>query len=439
MLIKFSVANFRSIKKEVVLDLKTNRFIKENPENTIPLNLRNIKDIHKCLVIYGVNGSGKSNLLKALDFMKDFILNSHTKTHGDKISAEPFLLVENPTTEASRFTIEFLFERVRYEYEFSLTPTRVISEKLIAYPDDTRQTWYKRDYDPSISDYKWIFGAHLKGEKDTIAKRTLENTLFLSKAIQDNHEQLKPLIEYFRAHIISIAGNGHDSTTKELLETNLGKKKVLDFLQSAGLGIDDIYVEKEDLEEDKIPDFFPEKLKEQIKSSQFLRLKTKAKYKIPDSEKTVTLNFNEFESLGIKKLFNYAAPLIAIKEMGGTLIIDEIENNLHCKLIADLINMFQKEEKHYPDAQLIFTTHNPIILETNEFRRDQICFVTKDDNSRATNIYNLSRIHKFQKSFKQIRKGTNLLKAYLDGKFYEPPSDYEQLTLDLVEPENEEN
>ncbi len=429
MLIKFCVSNFRSIKEELSLDLQINPFIKEFPENTIESKIKNVKDLHKCSVIYGVNSAGKSNTLLALDFMKDFILSGHKQTYDDPIETQPFLLDAHSKEEDSFFSIEFIHDKIRYEYSFSLNHQRVTSETLVAYPNKAKQTWYTRVFDKTKNDFNWSFGAHFKGEKDTTRKRTLENTLFLSKAAQDAHELITPIIDFFKYELTIHSGPSSEWSTKRFLQDPEGKKKVTNLFKKFDFGIEDIFNESQEIKDDQIPDFFPEELKNKIKSDPITNLKTKSVRKIPNSDEMVIFDFFKNESFGAKKLFNLAAPIFITLELGGTLIIDEIENNLHTKLVDYIINMFLSNKVNINSAQLIFTTHNPTILETIQLRRDQLNFATLNEE-KSTILYNLSRIKKFQSSFKQVRKGTNLLKSYLEGNFYTPPSLDEQITFD---------
>lgn len=415
----------------MTLDLQINPSVKEVDENTIKTEFKGVKNLLKCQVIYGINGAGKSNIISALDFLRDFILRSHRMTVGDMIETEPFLLVEDTSAKPSFFSIEFIHEENRYLFEIGVTDTRVHFERLIAYPDGGKQTWYKRVYDPTKNDYVWSFGSQLKGEKEVTRKRTLENTLFFSKAAQDNHEQIKPLLEYFSHNLRLLYGSGNLNETKRLLNSPEEKEKVLALFRGADFGIEDIYVARDEV--DEIPDFFPEELSNFLKSEPMFGLKPKSIHRIPNSEKYVTFDFMTQESYGARKLLGYAGDLIRIRENGGTIVIDEIENNLHLKLVDYIIGLFQPGDDRLPAAQIIFTTHNPIILETNNFRRDQVLFAAKNKESKSTQLYNLSQSHKFSQKFKQVRKGSNLLLGYLeDGKYYLPPKINEQFVFDFL-------
>lgn len=420
MLVQFKVKNFRSIRSEACLDLSLNPSVKEFEENTITNYADKYGKYCKSIVIYGVNGAGKSNLFDAIEHMRRMILLGHRKTIGDKLSYDPFLLNETEKSYPTSYYIEFIVNDTFYEYGFSYNRTRIISEFLNAYPKQVKQEWFWREYNYDTEAYDWKFGANFKGEKESIRLRTLENTLFLSKAAHENHELIFPLIRMF-SRGLSISNDLRIKTgrlTLDMLSKEESRKLVVDFLKSADLGLDDLiieevesdqrYIERLDYDSDQ---FY--RRPRQIKRPKSIHLTTD--YNVP-----VEFDFRTRESQGTNKLFNLAGVIFKTLQYGGVLIIDEIETNLHCKIIDYIIDIFHNKNTNPNNSQLIFTTHNPVLLETTNFRRDQIYFVSKDD-SKSTLVYNLSRLAKYKEEFKPVRKGQNLLKGYLDGKFYDPP------------------
>ncbi|MEP3477114.1 MAG: ATP-binding protein [Hyphomicrobiales bacterium] len=420
MLVNFSVENFRSFKNAATLSLESNPAIKEHEENIVSTTVDNIKPLHRVLAMYGVNGAGKSNIFQAILVMRSFVLNSHLNSSDDLIDQDPFLLDTKSSSTPSTFKIKFLLDGIKYDYEYSFQPERVVFEKLIAYPNQIRQIWFERKYSIKKKDYIWKFGPNFKGEKDSIRNRTLENTLFFSKAAQENHELIKPLRTFFLKHLYISQGNESAEHTLHLLQTPEGKEAVVQFLKDAKLGIDDLVLEPKELPEDDLFEFIPDDLKEKIKSLPSMKFTTKSLHRIPNTDDFVSFDFNLQESVGSQKIFKLAGIILRTIKHGGVLFIDEIENNLHLSLIDFIINIFLNPEINKNKAQLIFSTHNPTILEESKIRRDQLWFVIKDEQKSSV-LYNLSRISKvdsFPETFKSIRKSQNLLKGYLDGKFY---------------------
>lgn len=420
MLLFFSVENYRSIKNSASLSLTSNPSVKEYEENIFSSGVENIKPLHRVLAIYGVNGAGKSNLFHAISSMQNFILNSHMNSSGDLIEHDPFLLDENSSIAPSKFKIEIILNGIKFGYEYSIQPERIIYERLVAYPHHIQQVWFERKYSPEKNKYTWKFGPNFKGEKDSIKKRTLDNTLFFSKAAQDNHEQIKPIRTFFLKHLYISQGYEGTDHTLQLLQDPVGKETIINFLKNAKLGIDDLVLENRELPENDFLSNIPDHMKENVKSLPSIKYNTKSIHKIPNTDKYVSFDFNKHESVGTQKIFKFAGIILRTLKFGGVLFVDEIENNLHLSLIDFIINLFLDPKINKNKAQIIFSTHNPVILEESNFRRDQLWFVIKDEEKSSV-LYNLSRITKVEslpETYKAIRKTQNLLKGYQEGKFY---------------------
>ena len=119
------------------------------------------KKLVRAAVIYGANASGKSNVIEALHFLRDFVLNSGSRKPGEPIPVQPFLLDGHSAQEPSEFELTFIHDDVRYLYAISLDRARVHREVLIAYPQGPPQTWFEREYDPETQQTQYKFGARL--------------------------------------------------------------------------------------------------------------------------------------------------------------------------------------------------------------------------------------------------------------------------------------
>lgn len=433
MLISFSVENFKSIKSEVTLDMMVTSSVKEFSENCFSSEISNVGSLLRSAAIYGSNGAGKSNILNAISRMRRLILQSHTQTDGDQIEVDPFLLTENGHDSASSFEIDFIHNGTRYSYSFKVTRERVERETLSAYPNLLKQVWFDRKYIKNKNSYSWKFSPNFKGEKDSIKIRTLENTLFFSKATQDNHELIRPLMSFFRDSFNINFAIEDSSETYEFLQTEKGRQFISEFLRDADIGINDIVVEKREFNKKLIPEIFTDEFFKSIQDSPAMQLEAKTVHFIPGTNKQIKFDLERQESLGTVRLFNLAGKILKTLHTGGILLIDELESNLHFKIVNYLISLFHDEEVNTKSAQLIFTTHNPIIMELTKFRRDQIWFLTRSEDM-SSQLYNLSRLAKFKGKFKPVRSGQNLLKGYLEGRFYDPPEpDEEALKKVLIE------
>ena len=206
MLIEFSVGNFRSFKEVVTFSMVAanlqaqDKAVDEN--NTFAVNdkLRLLKSA----AMYGANASGKTNLGKAMEFMKRFALNSSKNTQdGEQIPTDVFQLSETTLNEPSFFQIVFLAEGVTYRYGFEVTAPRVVSEWLFVAATARETRLFLRDAD----------GIHVNSkffrEGKSIEDKTRDNALFLSTVAQFNGETAKRVLTWFR-HFNIISGSNYE-------------------------------------------------------------------------------------------------------------------------------------------------------------------------------------------------------------------------------------
>lgn len=411
MIIEFSVKNFRSIKALQTLSLAKgkgdempkNYFTPNDVKSGLPL-------LHSCAV-YGANASGKSNLIKAMTAMRKTVLGSaHDLQRGDELPVQPFLFCETSKNQPTEFEIFFIAEGVRYQYGFSLTAARIHEEWLLAYPEGRPQRWLSRVFIAETQSYEWKLSRYLEGKKQVWQDATRPNALFLSTAIQLNNAQLQPIYDWFK-DCFQIIPNGNllSGFTASLCEDDETKQKVINFLKSADLDIQDIKIEIEIFDAAKLLDEVPASLKKTITSE----IKDKVLFSVKTEHQSaqgqpVYLDIDE-ESDGTQKLFALAGPLIDILENGYIVCIDEFHNHLHPNIVRFLVTLFHNPKTNPNHAQLIFATHETSVLNQEIFRRDQIWFCEKDEQ-QCTTLYPLS-------DFSPRKDVENLERNYLAGRY----------------------
>lgn len=410
MLIEFTVKNYRSIKEEQVFSMVKAKGDELEHENSfLPKNINS--PLLRSAVIYGANAAGKSNLIRALSDMEFIVKNSASNLQeGDSLPVTPFMFDDDSVAAPTEFELIFISEGIKYQYGFSATKKKVVEEWLIAYPKGRPQRWFSRVFDVKKAQYDYKFSDNLSGAKSIWLNSTRSNALFLSTAVQLNSEQLKPVFNWFKEKLRPTDITGWSpSYTASLCENNETKIQVLDFLQSADFNIHDIKIETEKFDPKSLPDEFPDSVKEQIskrmKGKEIIDIKTVHSTK---SGKKVQLDFSE-ESDGTQKFFSFAGPWIDILENGYILIVDELHDNLHPKMVKYLVNLFHSSKTNPKNAQLIFTTHETSILNQEVFRRDQVWFCEKNKN-QETSVYPLT-------DFSPRKERENLEVSYLSGRY----------------------
>ena len=412
MLIDFAITNFRSIKERQLYSLQPIGKVKELPEN---ICTGSEFQLLKSMIIYGRNGSGKSNLLKAFKALHYLLEKSATFKTGDEIPAyEPFLLDIDTAKKPVEFEINFYAQDgLRYNYYISYDQNTVLRENLFYYPGRKKAKLFSRDRNESIEVSETIESSYKKVEEGLYP-----NQLFLSKVGTEKINALIPPYSFLKNQLSThVAHHTHydDTLINTFIKIMRESKNdvviagVNKLLSVADIGIKGIRV-KENKEEDfRFPDTIDKEVRNKIFQNLQYQIRTKHNlYK--DGEKVDEIEFSiEEESTGTKKLLAFGSVIIEALREGRVLVIDELDKSLHPVLTRALIKVFNNQKTNPNNAQLIFASHDVSLLTNEIFRRDQITFCDKS-NAGASNYYSLGAI-------KGVRKEISYEKYYLKGTF----------------------
>ena len=390
MLIEFRVSNFRSIREEQTLSLVASNADKHKPENVIDRDLPGMAGFSflKGAALYGPNASGKSNILNALYFLSKFVRNSATKLSPDEpTGTEPFKLDAHSAQQPSQFEVTFVAKGTRYLFGLSLTRERVTEEYLVAYPKGFAQKWYRRTFNPLTETYDWETPASLFKKSKDLQEKTRPNAAFLSVGAQWNDRYLQAVLSWFSGTLkfIDLGGGRRISylfTAEKAIQENIGNKSaILRLLQQSDIGIVDVDIrERVDKEKDLKKVFFSLSVKADKSVNDFAAAKISnvdvGLFHTADLSEPVKLEFENEESDGTKRIFALAGPLIDILENGQVVFMDEIDTSLHPELVKAILQLFMSQKHNPHNAQIIFTTHNPLLMR-DLLRRDQIWFTEK--------------------------------------------------------------
>ena len=411
MLIEFTVKNYRSVKEEQVFSMVKAKGDELESSNSFQPDAPGSVSLLRSAAIYGANAAGKSNVIRAMMDMESIVRHSASShQEGDDIPVTPFLFDESCASNPTEFEMIFISEGVRYQFGFSATQNQIVEEWLIAYPKGRPQRWYSRALNQAKQNTEYKFSDFLLGQKSVWQNATRSNALFLSTAMQLNSEQLRPVFNWFKETLRPANVGGWGPTfTATLCEKEQTKARVLEFLHAADFDIHDISIDRETFDPESLPEEFPESVREKLikemKGKEVLDIKTL--HRTP-SGNLVPLDFTE-ESDGTQKFFSFAGPWIDVLEKGYVLVIDELHDNLHPKMVKYLVDLFHSNKTNPNNAQLIFTTHETSILNQGNFRRDQIWFCEKN-KEQATSLYPLT-------DFSPRKDRENLEQGYLSGRY----------------------
>jgi hypothetical protein len=420
MLIEFSVSNFRSIASRQTLSLVASTDKAHLHRNVAP-QAKKEPQLLRSAVIYGANAAGKSNLLLALESFRRLVQSSATSyQEGQPLPFTPFLLSKASAGQASEFEILFVADDgVRYHYCCALTSERVVKEWLVAYPQGRGQRWFEREYDPETKSDQWWFGPHFKGdraERKVWQEFTRANAMFLSTAINLNNAQLRPAFTWITQKLIVLAPGIelNPMLSLELLRQIDGQEKLMRFMRAADIGIDRLELREEDLPQSVPGQLAPGAVRLRFEINLppgathpvHKGLRVLAWHKCHDSSDEAPLDLND-ESDGTRKLFEFVGGWLRALEWGATLFVDELDRSLHPHMTRFLVGLFHGHHNE-KNAQLVFTTHDTTLLDTDLLRRDQIWFVEKDQR-QSSHFYSLLDY--------SPRKEEALERGYLKGRY----------------------
>ncbi|MCW5317324.1 AAA family ATPase [Nostoc sp. KVJ3] len=439
MLIQLTIQNFLSFRDEVTFSMlgvsSDQQHIGHLAENAAGKG----RSLLPIAAIYGANAAGKSNLIEAVNFVQNLVVEGTRSSKSIPVS--PFKLSDY-NKQPSKFEFIFIYQETQYSYGFKLNREQIFEEWLYAVPrGKTKEVMYFERITSVEKETSLEYGSVLKGRSDKrkqfldfIAEGTRPNQLFLTEAIERNVQTLLPVANWFRKVLTIIPAEadyrgleigilGNESFTNFLSE----------FLKFAGTGIDSISTEEIELDFDQhfpgmpktVREDFLEKLAEadddsvamieNIRGKRYLLFKNeggqlsliqlKTQHRHEDGH---LIDFTiEEESEGTQRLINLIPCLFLLKEETEKVIfLDELDRRLHPLLsrcfVQAAINCREKSN------QLIFTTHDTNLLDLDLLRRDEIWFVEKNQQS-VSNLYSLAEF--------KIRSDLKIEKGYLNGRF----------------------
>lgn len=399
MVLEIRLSNFFSINEEIVLDMRAAPI---RSANAVALKnnvfSHNKSEVLKTVIIYGANASGKSNIIKAIRFCNAMVFESHNHNENTIYNFQPFKY-NGKDEKPSTYFIRFVINNIDYEYSFTITRTRILKENLYYYPKGRiKEIFTRNELTGKTKKEKYTFTDVIKRPWDVV-ENTSEKTLFISRASQMDREVAKEIFNYFHGtFILNYVGFG--ISTIELL-TNQYKKQLIEALQIADSEIAKVKIKVlKRPGKQIIADASNMTLKVEDVVQDYLQIKTT--HKIAPN---VAFDFLTEESQGTIKLFFIMLTLLDVIRNGKVLLIDEIEESLHPKIIEYIFNLFKAGEK----AQLICTTHNTQFLDLKKFRKDQIFFTNKKQDG-STDLYALF-------DYNDFRDTMDLEKAYMQGRF----------------------
>ena len=420
MLIEFKFKNFRSFRDETILSMES----------------YGLKDFKSILIdfgsmqllpgvgIYGKNGGGKSNVIRAFWLAVQFIKNAQRTQHENSpIPVVPFLLNDYSRSRPTEFEFVYTIDGTKYQYGFAADKEKIIWEYLYHSPKGQKATVFSRN------GQEFYFTVD-KPKRTLISEVVAKNQLFFAVACTMNDADCINAMRWFRELVLF--SRDYSEIPRQLIEYSDDKnmlKSITDYAKVADVGINDMRFEFKSTEisnEESIPREMPEELKNALSSfmKQLSETSNNSEMRLKVGEmKATSFHFGKNqdgkvepypldlsdESDGTRKLMSLAPAIESSLQNGGVLLVDEIEREMHPILLEFIISRFQSKKTNPNGAQLIFTTHNTELLNMELLRKDQIYFADKGSEDGVSELYSVIDM--------PTQTSTNIRKSYLLGKF----------------------
>jgi len=412
MLLRFSVSNFLSLRDPQELSLAASALKDEGPDLIEYRPSEN--GVLPAAIIYGANASGKSNVVRALHFACAAVLRSHPEGRASEpIPRKPFALDPEANVTPSRFEIDFVIDQTRYHYGFEASDLAFEAEWLYAFPIGGRKRMlFER------KKQKFSFGRQLKGRNTVISDLTRPNSLFLSAALQNDHETLTKVASFFqRVHYLgTIFVSGY--LLSERIQGESLDQRILEFLNRVGTGIVDyrrLHIDRSEesrkfarellaLFQTHFASRAPNIVNRLDDDGPFYKIELGHR---GAGGKTYYLDADD-ESAGTRRLLVLLGSAFTALDQGSLLVVDEVDASLHTQACEAIVGLFSSSKTNPKGAQLLATTHDTNLLRSHLLRRDQIWFTEKDSEG-ATHLYSLAEF--------RSKPEDNLEKGYLQGRY----------------------
>ncbi len=418
MFLEFRAKNYKSFKEELVFSM-----IPAPKQKGLDYSiLREYigKNTYKGLssaIIYGSNASGKTNIIGAMDSFKNIVLRGNIlngeRDYYNAASAALELIPNNTLDngEPVSFFISFIEQGLLIEYSFSMDIGRflngshkrkVICESLKV----NEKVLFERQEELEIKELSFI-KEYLVNEFEqnadsmiAIAKNNLnDEELFLMNGFKNMFsakitgiitDWLKDkFMVIYRADSMQVIRKFADPQKKSIyIEKTVNEAAKIFGINSNALG----YMVEGDSEEARLYSLFD-----------------------TGADFGTVMPAEIFESFGTIRFINLFPLVVNALLNGGTLVVDEFDASINPMALMNIINIFHNDEINKTNAQLIFNTHNPIFLNSNLFRRDEIKFVERDDETHCSIHYSLSDFGTAGKA--GVRKNEDYMKNYFIDRY----------------------
>ena len=417
MLLEFKTKNYKSFKDELTFSM-----VAAPKQKGLDYSVQK-KTIagktYKALssaVIYGPNAAGKTNLIGAMDTMKSIVLRGHIRNSEMMVSPNPasnileLIPCCNQPAVPTMFSVKFIENGLVIYYTFTIMlgtfmdreyHRRILEESLSV---NEKTVFFRKDglqvNNVAVLN-KYLNTAirkNIAGAGEIAESSLAEDELFLTNGFKNifAKELVYLITEWFDKKFMVIYRSDAVKTLRKYADpknnTVYIEKTLTEAAREFGINSNALGYRVSENENDTVLCSIFE-----------------------DQGKKVILPSEMFESYGTVRFINEFPLVINALLNGGTLVMDEFDASIHPMALMNIINIFHNDEINRNHAQLVFNTHNPIFLNSNLFRRDEIKFVERDETTHESTHYSLADFKTYGE--RAVRKGEDYMKNYFVSQY----------------------
>ncbi len=424
MLLEFKFKNYKSFREEATFSMMA-----APKQKGLDYSLFNIKKGGKEIkglcssVIYGPNAAGKTTVVGALDTFRSIVLRGNIRDSEDISSpnhaASKLSLIPNnklTVSEPVSFYIDFIVDRFRIQYNLEMDlglfldaehKREILSETLIVNGNRIFARSHSNATTTSLNvdfskDVATLFSKAAKADNESSVMIAMEGLdceeLFLTGGFKLIFSQTlaKMITDWFTNQLIVVYRADAAQMERRFLNPKENSVYVSETLNNAiklfGVNANPIgYIVEKDAE------------------SKLVSIIDRGK------KQHSILPADVFESYGTIRFINLFPLVIRALQTGAALVVDEFDASIHPIALMNILNLFHNDEINVKHAQLIFNTHNPIFLNSNLLRRDEIKFVERDSADYTSILFALSDYGTSGEN--GVRKNDDYLKSYLSNQY----------------------
>lgn len=384
MLLEFQFQNYKSFHGATIFSMKA-----ESEQHGLDYSLFDVTDDTRvlcCSAIYGSNAAGKTSIIGAMDSFRAIVRRGNIRNaeamSTANYAASRLCLIPNQWTtqpEPVKFYVDFIVDNTRFQYELVIDlglfldteyERRILSETLIV----NGKTVFERKFEGSKTTLTVIPHPDLITMFSNVAIANMANAaslaldglecdeLFLTDGFKliFSPSLVKMVTNWFATQFITL----HQQEMTTPVEVSAILSKALDLF---GAKANPVTCFKDERSNTKLVSLISTQDNQQV-----------------------SLPAEVYESAGTLRFTKMVPLIVQAIQTGATLVVDDCDISIHPIALMDIINLFHNDELNTNHAQLIFTSHNPIFLNSNLLRRDEIKFVERDSDNHTSSLYSLS-------------------------------------------------